>query len=85
MAAEFRALPELEIADYDELLQLGPESLRHGVLDNGLRLGRVHGVSDLATTATKLLIVQILCQNMCQTPQESCISSSCAHWFSCGA
>ena len=39
MAAEFRALPDLEIADYNEVLPLGPEDLRRGTLDNGLKYG----------------------------------------------
>ena len=38
MAAEFRALPDL-VVDYDEVLPLGPEDLRHGTLDNGPRYG----------------------------------------------
>ncbi|DBA85638.1 TPA: hypothetical protein ACH3X1_005214 [Trebouxia sp. C0004] len=37
MAAEFRQLPDLEIADYDEALPLGPPDLKHGVLPNGIR------------------------------------------------
>lgn len=37
MAAEFRQLPDLEIADYDEALPLGPSELKHGVLPNGIR------------------------------------------------
>lgn len=37
MAAEFRALPALDMADYDEVLPVGPEDLRHGILSNGLK------------------------------------------------
>lgn len=37
MAAEFRALPVLDIADFDDVLPLGPADLRYGTLDNGLK------------------------------------------------
>ena len=37
MAAEFRQLPDLDIANYDEPLPLGPSDLKHGVLPNGIR------------------------------------------------
>lgn len=37
MAAEFRQLPDLEIADYDAALPLGPPDLKYGVLPNGIR------------------------------------------------
>ncbi|KAA6421450.1 MAG: chloroplast processing enzyme, partial [Trebouxia sp. A1-2] len=37
MAAEFRQLPDLEIADYHAALPLGPPDLKHGVLPNGIR------------------------------------------------
>ena len=37
MAAEFRQLPDLDIADYNEALPLGPSDLKHGVLPNGIR------------------------------------------------
>ena len=39
MAAQFRRLPDLEISDeqWNDPLPLGPEGLRHGVLQNGMR------------------------------------------------
>ena len=42
MAAEFRQLPDLEIADYDAALPLGPPDLKYGVLPNGIRQGLAH-------------------------------------------
>ena len=70
MAAEFRALPDLEIADYNEVLPLGPEDLRHGTLDNGLKYGSLSvGIQSLGSLALTVLPYRFYVKT-CAKPQK---------------
>ena len=71
MAAEFRALPDLEIADYNEVLPLGPEDLRHETLNNGLKyhiLSR-SGIQFLEFLALTVLLCRYYVKT-CAKPQK---------------
>ena len=70
MAAEFRQLPDLEIADYDEALPLGPPDLKHGVLPNGIRYVPLQVSQTARSLNTSCGVVHRYYVKTCAKPQK---------------
>lgn len=70
MAAEFRQLPDLEIADYHAALPLGPPDLKHGVLPNGIRYVRLQVSQTARSLNTSCGVVHRYYVKTCAKPQK---------------